>query len=109
MREVLRDASAPEIVENPYALYEELRRDGPVHYLVAQDLWLVIGYEQCCWALEHPELFSSAEALSSTHAFRRDPLAAELLRGAPGYPRTRTLILTDAPEHTRYRQVMSEA
>lgn len=45
---------------DPFAIYEELRRSGPVHYLPRQDYWLFVGYDEVQRALSDSQRFSSA-------------------------------------------------
>jgi cytochrome P450 len=108
MSQTHHDPVDPASIENPYPLYRELRAERSPTYVPDRDLWLVSSYEACEFVLTSPELFSSRESLSSTHAFRH-PDIEEVLRNAPGYPRKPTLILTDPPAHTRYRRIMYAA
>lgn len=100
---------SPARVADPYPAYEQLRATGPVVQVPDHDLWLVTTHDACVEVLESPERFSSAESLSGRNVFKGHPEAAARLRGGPGYPRVRTLILTDPPEHTRYRKVVQKA
>lgn len=104
-----RSLSDIESLENPYPLYAWMRHKQPVYCLADQDLWVVSRYDDCMYVLAHPELFSSREAISSMHAFRRSPEAIGILRRSPGYPRPRTLHAADPPDHTRYRRIMNRA
>jgi cytochrome P450 len=53
------DLSAPDVAENPFPHYEELRRNGSVHFLPRNGFWLVIGYDDVHSALMQPHVFSS--------------------------------------------------
>ena len=100
---------SPSIVADPYPAYAELRAQGPVVHVPEHDLWLVTTYDACLEVLSDPARFSSREALSGRNLFRDNPEAAAKLRGGPGYPRKPTLILTDPPQHTRYRSIVQKA
>jgi cytochrome P450 len=100
---------SPAQVADPYPGYERLRAEGPVVHVPEHGLWLVTTYAACLEVLGKPEVFSSSQSLSGRNLFRDHPHAAATLRSGPGYPRTRTLILTDPPEHTRYRSVVQRA
>jgi cytochrome P450 len=92
----------------PHAFFDLVRAGDPVVHVPELDLWLVAGYEAARQVLEQPELFSSRESLSYGHAFR-DETIRERLRKGPGYPRAPTLVFSDPPQHTRYRQMLAAA
>jgi cytochrome P450 len=98
-----------EALREPYAIYQRLRNEQPVAFLAEQNFWLLTRYDDCEFVLLHPEKFSSREAVSSTNAYRRSPEALEILSHSNGYPRAKTLIMADPPEHTRYRAVLQRA
>jgi cytochrome P450 len=50
---------SPETARNPFVHYEDLRRQGTVHFLPRDDIWLVVGYEEVSTAFSRPQLFSS--------------------------------------------------
>ena len=86
-----------------------LRSERPVAFIPEQNLWIVSRYDDCKFALEHPEKFSSKEAVSSTNAYRRSLEALEILKRSKATPRARTLIMSDPPEHDRYRETLYRA
>jgi cytochrome P450 len=96
-------------LREPYAIYKRLRSEQPVAFLPEQNFWLVTRYDDCEFVLSHPEKFSSREAVSSTNAYRRSPEALDILSRSKGYPRAKTLIMADPPDHTRYRAVLQRA
>lgn len=102
-------ALEPANIEDPYRMYERLRRDAPVAYVPERDLYLVTRYETVLGILADPVTYSSAGSLSSASVFADNPEALQILRQGEGYPRRPTLILTDPPEHKRYREVMQRA
>jgi cytochrome P450 len=99
----------PEALQDPFEIYKRLRAEQPVAFVAEQNFWLVTRYNDCEYILLHPEKFSSREAVSSTNAYRRSPEALQILSGSKGHPRARTLIMSDPPEHTRYRAVLQRA
>ena len=92
----------------PHAFFDLVRAGDPVLHVPELDLWLVADYEGSRQVLDQPDLFSSRESLSYGHAFR-DQAIRERLRQGPGYPRASTLVFTDPPEHTRYREMLAAA
>lgn len=100
---------AEENIGNPYPLYAAARRDAPVVFIEEQSLWLVSRYDDCEYVLEHPELFSSRESLSSVNAYRNSPEALKILKESRAQPRARTLINADPPDHTIFRSILQRA
>ena len=98
-----------EALREPYAIYKRLREEAPVAFIPEQNFWLVTRYDDCEFVLSHPEKFSSREAVSSTNAYRRSPEALEILSKSKGHPRAKTLIMSDPPDHTRYRAILQRA
>lgn len=98
-----------EALREPYKIYKHLRNEQPIAFIPEQNFWLVTRYDDCEFVLTHPELFSSREAVSSTNAYRRSPEALEILSRSKGYPRAKTLIMSDPPEHARYRAILQRA
>jgi cytochrome P450 len=96
-------------LHDPFEIYKRLRAEQPVAFVAEQNFWLVTRYNDCEFVLSHPEKFSSREAVSSTNAYRRSPEALRILSGSKGHPRARTLIMSDPPEHTRYRTILQRA
>jgi cytochrome P450 len=86
-----------------------LRSEQPVAFIPDQNLWILSRYDDCKFALGHPEIFSSKEAVSSTNAYRRSSEALEILKRSKATPRARTLIMSDPPEHDRYREILYRA
>jgi cytochrome P450 len=98
-----------EALLDPFGLYRMLRSERPVAFIPDQNLWILSRYDDCKFALDHPEIFSSREAVSSTNAYRRSPEALEILKRSKATPRARTLIMSDPPEHDRYREILYRA
>lgn len=100
---------SPGRVANPYPIYELLRDQAHVVEVPESNLWLITTHQACLEVLGDPDRFSSRQALSGQNRFRDHPEAAAMLRGGPGYPRVPTLILSDPPEHVRYRGIVQRA
>ncbi|WP_163908313.1 cytochrome P450 [Mycolicibacterium tokaiense] len=100
------DLLAPDALDNPFPAYERLRRDQPVSYAEDLGLWLVSRYDTCEQVLMNPADFSSRDSVSRTNPYRGCPAALAVLRTSKIYPRTRTLVVTDPPEHRRHRKAL---
>lgn len=93
----------PATVSDPYADYQWLRRNAPVHHLPAHDLWVVARHADVVAVLRDPQRFSSKlgmGALPRLHGAR----AVDYRIGAPG---VRVVIATDPPEHTVLRAAVA--
>lgn len=81
----------PEVKENPYPAYEWLRREHPVYYNEALDIWVLSRYADIEAAARRPEIFSSAQGIG------------------PDRQIGVSMITKDPPEHTRLRKLVSKA
>jgi cytochrome P450 len=102
----LDDVSAlsPEMVENPYELYELLREESPVHWDATLEAFLVSRHDDVLAVLRDPETYSSAVG-----AITRPPAGAAIAIIAQGLPPVNTLITADPPQHGSYRALVSRA
>lgn len=95
---------APGYFEDPYAQYRALRDTEPVH---RSDLgmWFLTRWDDCHHVLRLPG--TSVDEQKSTMRVREDTLA-EAAREA-GSRRSRSILGTDPPDHTRIRKLVSKA
>jgi cytochrome P450 len=98
------DALSPENVENPYALYQLLREESPVHWDANLEVMLVSRYEDVVGVLRDPETFSSAVG-----AMTKAPPMEAIAIIAKGHPPVNTLITADPPTHGNYRSLVARA
>ena len=97
----------PHVQQNPHPHYERLR-EGRVHYVPADDAYLIVHHDDILRVLRDPETFSSR--LGSNRAQPPAEVRAEVERiAAEGLPRPRTLLDNDPPDHTRFRRLVSRA
>lgn len=82
--------TSPEIRDNPYEAYRELREKDPVHRLRLLNAWLLTGYKEIDEALRDHEHFTNSQ------------------RGF-AFTELRTLLHTDPPTHTRLRSLILKA
>jgi cytochrome P450/NAD(P)-dependent dehydrogenase (short-subunit alcohol dehydrogenase family) len=73
-----------EFSQNPYRVYDQLRAEGPVHFLQSANTWLVIGFREAVAVLGNPQAFSST--INSSF----DPV----------------LIGCDPPDHAQHRKAL---
>ena len=81
----------PEVKNDPYPAYEWLRREHPVYYNEALDIWALSRYADVESAARRPEVFSSAQGVG------------------PDRQEGASMITKDPPEHTRLRKLVSKA
>ncbi len=98
------NALSAQNVEDPYAQYAVLRDEAPVHWDANVQAFLVSRYADVRAVLLDADLYSSkVGAITAPPALE----AIEILNR--GIAPTNTLITADAPEHTRYRQIVARA
>lgn len=108
------DPFGTEAVKDPYRVWARMRREAPVYRSpMGSDEWmvsdpenaaavfLVTRHEDVAYALEHPELFSSADDKNGPDV--PPEVHEELAKGLPLSP---TLYNTDPPAHTRLRTLV---
>ena len=93
------DPFVPEVLEDPYAVYAELRRRG-VYQLPDTPMFIATRFCDVEHVLMHPELFS---VHGLTEGLTRDtPEIREI--EARGWPAADVLSKADPPEHTGLRR-----
>jgi len=98
------DSMAPETVEDPFAFYEALREQAPVHFDERLQTYLVSRYDGVWRVIHDTERFSSAIGPA---ALMPPMEAIQLL--LTGHPPVHTLLTADPPEHIRFRTLVSRA
>ncbi|NGY06782.1 cytochrome P450 [Solimonas terrae] len=91
------DPLSPEVRENPYPFYADMRVNDPVSFCPTVNTWAVTRHEDVKHVLKNHQLFSS------------DPLiqiAFGEFNPAPGAP---YLLSSDPPEHSRLRKLVATA
>lgn len=95
----------PAYRDNPYPSLARLRRDEPVHYSHELQAWVLTRYDDCVRVLQDDSSFSSDLDLAS------GPAGAAYAARRRSVPLGDVAILSnsDAPAHTRLRNVVSRA
>lgn len=94
-----RDLFSPEVRQDPYSYYAELRRSAPVCQLGSFGLWMVSRYDDVSYVLKNFEYFSSAGMQK----------AIEAIAGSGPSSFGANMFTADPPEHTHLRNVVSRA
>jgi cytochrome P450 len=92
-------------LENPYALYSQLRREEPITFSPALNAYLVSRFEDVRSILSQADLFSSKDTITPIVTLCPEALA-EL---GKGYPVVASFINSDNPEHPRFREPIQKA
>src|SRR5689334_17115891 len=107
----------PDTLRCPYAVFEQLRTEGPVTYAPEIECWVVSRFDDIVQVARRPETFSSLRptgpllARQQRQAFEalaaEDPELAASLARVTG--RTRVLLNADPPDHMRQRKLVNRA
>ena len=100
-----QDLLSPELTEDPFAYFAELRATDPVHWAEANKAWLLTRYDDVVAAFGDPRLSSDRvrPLLDVLPAQRRAEYGPMLeIIG-------RWMVVTDPPAHTRLRKLANHA
>ena len=89
---------SPSVIQNPYKVYEELRRRSPVHRSAILGSWVLTRYEDVVAATKDHERFSNNP--------RWRGATTSVL---PPAPDDYSILLMDPPDHSRLRRVAAKA
>jgi pimeloyl-[acyl-carrier protein] synthase len=92
----------PEVLANPYPLYQRLRTEDPVHWDPFLHAWVVTRYADVVDVLHHfsANRTPTPEQLSELNLAALNPIAAVMVR---------QMLFLDPPDHTRLRALASAA
>jgi cytochrome P450 len=98
----------PETLQCPWPHYAEMRATEPVFFVEPLNVYMVTRHDLVLDVIRDTEKFSSRFPGA---AMITDPDLVGRLRAVyeDGYPRVPTMLTADAPEHTRYRKLVSKA
>lgn len=100
------DPTTPQQRENPFDVLALARREQPVFYAPALDLWVVTRHDDVLTVLKDHRTFSSSGALKSSSS-PHPPEVLEVL--ADGYSEMPYIIELDPPLHDRIRGLVARA
>ena len=100
-----QDLLSPELTEDPFAYYAELRASDPVHWAPASKAWLLKRYNDVVAAFGGPRLSSDRvrpllDVLPAQRRAEYGPML-EII--------SRWMVVTDPPVHTRLNRLASRA
>jgi cytochrome P450 len=101
----LVDALAPEHIDNPYRIYQQLRDKSPVLWDEKVNAWVVTGYNPVVAGLRDNR-FSAVRFTIDTSWI---PEEFKAVLGSTAYALTRQMLFLDPPDHTRLRGLVSKA
>ncbi len=91
---------------NPYPFFHRLRSEDPVHWCVPLNSWVLTSYADVASALRDFRLLSSDRA---DFFVGQAPAALREKLGSVSRHLSKWVVLTDAPDHTRLRALVSKA
>lgn len=106
------DPASQEFAWHAYRHYAELREQSPVHRLLQPDgteVWLITRYGDARAALADPRLSKDPRPLRSAQEEAAVEPAGNGARASYAGLTAAHLLLTDPPEHTRLRRLVSRA
>ena len=100
------DLLSPEVVADPYPLYDRMRAEDPVHWSEIYGCWLLTRYEDVLQSLRDKRL-SNARRVTQ-YIDRLDENVRKQIQPVRTY--TSAMVqFTDPPDHTRIRPLVSKA
>ena len=98
------DLVTPGFVRDPYPLLAELREREPVYWSDSVGGWLLTRYDDIVATFKDPERFSNERRLGQAVAYLPDAARARFAPFEAHY-RTKGLLHSDPPDHTRLRKL----
>jgi cytochrome P450 len=99
---------SPEFVVDPYPLLKQLRIEDPVHWSESMGAWVLTRYQDIMVTLKETGSFSNENRLGRASAYLPPETRAKLQRFEDHY-KTKGLLHSDAPDHTRLRKLFLTA
>lgn len=96
--------ATPEFHQDPYPLYERMRREHPV-YRSSQGIWYLTGYADVDATLRDPRLSKDHARMRRWYGQRTGSEDLNRLRDRFG----RSMLHADPPDHTRLRKLANKA
>jgi len=100
------DPLDPEVLEDPYPFYAELRAGAPVYRVPAHGFWVVSRYQDVVGVLRRPQLFSSA-AMAAAVVRPSEFTPDDDTQPAADPEEDVAIVGADGPRHARLRDVVN--
>lgn len=98
---------SPQFNLDPYTMYQAAREEQPVFFSPVMNMWVVTRYNDLKTVMKDVEAFSSAGAFSAGALV--NPVSLEVLGGIDHPIYQYSLVNTDTPLHTRFRNNFQRA
>lgn len=97
----MNDLIAQETKRHPHAFYAQLRVTEPLTYVKGLNAWVLTTYEDALWLLKDPRFTKDSRKIAhlKDEQQRYEEIAATM----------RNMLMTDPPDHTRLRSLVSRA
>jgi cytochrome P450 len=96
----------PQVIENPYDYFREVRENDPVFFSKAHGGYVISRYEDLVYVIAHPELFQSEPPKGSDVSALFDDAYRSLYSDAGVPPQMPTICATDGAQAKRYRRIV---
>lgn len=96
---------SPEVQQDPYPRYAEARAEEPIFFCEDLGMWVATRHADVTAILRDTDRFSSR--LTTVSVKEPPPEVVAVMR--KGFPRTKSIIHLDPPEHTAVRRMMNAA
>lgn len=93
----------PDAIQDPYPVYDDMRRHAPVHRVGESPFYLVCGWDAVIEAIARVDDFSSN--LTATMVYQDDGTVTPFTMGQPGGPE-HALATADDPVHAEHRKIL---
>ncbi|MBV8863274.1 MAG: cytochrome P450 [Mycobacterium sp.] len=90
-------------IQDPYPIYDEMRRQAPVHRVGESSFYLVCSWDATIEAIARVDDFSSN--LTATMVYQEDGKVTPFCMGQPGGPE-HALATADDPLHAEHRKIL---
>ncbi len=98
---------SPKFVKDPYPLLQELRMQEPVYWSESIGAWLLTRYDDVAVTMKDPTHFSNEHRLGQAVKYLPPEKRAQL-KGFEDHYKTKGLLHSDPPDHTRLRALVTK-
>lgn len=95
----MNDLLAQETKRNPHAFFAQLRTTKPLFYVEGLDAWVLTTYEDALWLLKDARFTKDNRKIAQDEDNPYQEMASYM----------RNMLMTDPPDHTRLRSLVSKA